>query len=406
MLTTGDGSLDRARGARDACRLTESATTPDAQSRPNVPNDQIRSTLTRVGVGIWTVIGAVILLSLVAVALAALSELMLPLVFAVMMGAVLRPIAVTLQRKVKPAIAAMAIVAGSILAIAGVTLLAVRAVVEETDELSDEIDQALETMSTTTGSVELDAAALEDVRNAVASIAGVIGRGLLTGLLSGVGAVVGFVSGSILGALILYYMLKDGPEIRSSLVRALPERLHNEAESFISSSVQSVRGYWAGRSVMSATVTLVVVAVSVAMDLPLIATIGVVNFVGGFIPYIGAFIGGSLATLLAVSNGGIDQGLLMLAIVLAANLLLENLLEPRIMGDRLRIHPLAVLMATAVGGVVGGIMGLILAVPVTVVGFDLLRRIRRHGPPMSARATADQLRALTRPAQPLDHPER
>jgi predicted PurR-regulated permease PerM len=285
-------------------------------------------------------------------------------------------------------------------------LLAVRAVVEETGELSDEIDEALETMSTTTGSVELDAAALEDLRNAVASIAGMIGRGLLTGLLSGVGAVVGFVSGSILGALILYYVLKDGPEIRSFLVRSLPQRLQHEAESFVSSSVQSVRGYWAGRSVMSATVTLVVVVVSVLMDLPLIATIGVVNFVGGFIPYIGAFIGGSLATLLAVSNGGIDQGLLMLAIVLAANLLLENLLEPRIMGDRLRIHPLVVLMATAAGGVVGGIMGLILAVPVTVVGFDLLRRIRRYAPPLSARATADQLRALARRDASLDHRER
>jgi predicted PurR-regulated permease PerM len=386
--------------------MTESSPTSDAPNGPTVPNGQAGATLTRVGVGIWTVIGGVILLSLVAAALAALSELMLPLVFAVMMGAVLRPVAVTLQRKVKPAISAMVIVVGSIVAVAGVTLLAVRAVVEETGELSDEIDEALDTMSTTTGSVELDAAALDDLRNAVASIAGMIGRGLLTGLLSGVGAVVGFISGSILGALILYYVLKDGPVIRSFLVRSLPERLRDEAESFISSSVQAVRGYWAGRSVMSASVTLVVVVVSVLMDLPLIATIGVVNFVGGFIPYIGAFIGGSLATLLAVSNGGIDQGLLMLAIVLAANLLLENLLEPRIMGDRLRIHPLVVLMATAAGGVVGGIMGLILAVPVTVVGFDLLRRIRRYAPPLSARATADQLRALARRDASLDHRER
>ena len=362
--------------------------------------------MTRVGIGIWTLIGAAILISLLAASFSALSELVLPLVFAVMMGAVLRPVAFTLQRKFKPATSAMVIVAGSIVAIAGVALLAVRAVVEEAGQLSDEIDQALATMSTTTGLIELDAEALDGLREAVASLAGVIGRGLMTGLLSGVGAVVGFVSGAILGALILYYVLKDGPEIRSFMVRSLPERLHDEAESFISSSVQAVRGYWAGRSVMSAIVTLVVVSVSLMMDLPLIATIGIVNFVGGFIPYIGAFIGGSLATLLAVSNGGIKQGLLMLVIVLAANLLLENLLEPRIMGDRLRIHPLAVLIATAAGGVIGGIMGLILAVPVTVVGFDLLRRIRRYGPQMSAQGTADQLRALARPGEPGDNPER
>jgi len=355
------------------------------------------ATLTRVGVGIWTIIGAAILVSMIAAILASLSELMLPMVFAVMMGAVLFPVARRLQRKLEPGITAMLIVAGSIVAVAGVTLLAVRAVIDETGELTEEIDAALEDLSSTTESVQLDAAALEDMREAIASVAGMIGRGLLTGLVSGVGAVIGFVGGSILGALILYYVLKDGPEIRTAMIRWFPERFRGEANAFVTSSVHAVRGYWAGRSVMSAIVTLVVVVVSLLMGLPLIATIGVVNFVGGFVPYIGAFIGGSLATLLAVSNGGINQGLVMLVILLVANLLLENLLEPRIMGDRLRIHPLAVLLATTAGGVIGGILGLILAVPVTVVGFDLLKRLRRLGAPTAALARADQLRNLARP---------
>ena len=369
----------------------------DAPTPVGVREPQV-ATLTRVGVGIWTIIGAVILVSMIAAVLASLSELMLPMVFALMMGAVLYPIARRLQRRLEPGITAMLIVAGSIVAVAGVTLLAVRAVVDEAGELSDEVDQALDELSSTTGSVQLDAAALTDLREAIASVAGMIGRGLLTGLVSGVGAVIGFVGGSILGALILYYVLKDGPEIRAAMIRWFPERLRGEADSFVSSSVHAVRGYWAGRSVMSAVVTLVVVVVSLLMGLPLIATIGVVNFVGGFIPYIGAFIGGSLATLLAVSNGGINQGLVMLVIVLVANLLLENLLEPRIMGDRLRIHPLAVLLATTAGGVVGGILGLILAVPVTVVGFDLLKRLRRLGAPTAALARADQLRNFARPS--------
>jgi putative heme transporter len=69
--------------------------------------------------------------------------------------------------------------------------------------------------------------------------------------------------------------------------------------------------------VLSAAVTVVVVIVSIIMGLPFIATIAVVNFIGGFVPYIGAFIGGGLATLLALADGGIGQALLMLAIVLA-----------------------------------------------------------------------------------------
>jgi len=378
----------------------------DPPSPPETSSGRSVVTLTRLGIGIWTIIGAFVLISVFGFILAALSELMLPMVFAVMMGAVLHPLAVVLQRKVRPGIAAMIVVAGSIVAAAGLVLLAVRAIVEETGELSDEIDEALDTLSSTTEAVELDAAALDDLRNAVTSLAGALGRGILTGLVSGVGAVIGFVGGCILGALILYYVLKDGREIRSSMVRSLPERLRGEADSFISSSVQAVRGYWAGRSVMSAVVTLVVVIVSLLMGLPLIATIGMVNFVGGFVPYIGAFIGGSLATLLAISNGGINQGLVMLVIVLTANLLLENLLEPRIMGDRLRIHPLTVLIATTAGGVVGGIMGLILAVPITVVGFDLIRRLRRLGTPTAARATADHLRSLALPAESVPDGDR
>jgi predicted PurR-regulated permease PerM len=146
--------------------------------------------------------------------------------------------------------------------------------------------------------------------------------------------------------------------------------------------------------VLSAVVTAVVVVVSLLMGLPLVGTIAIVNFIGGFVPYIGAFIGGALATLLAVADGGISQGLLMLAIVLAANLLLENLLEPKIMAGRLRIHPLAVLIVTVIGGVVGGIMGLMLAVPLAVVGADLIHRLRRLDTTGAARATAQQLRDI------------
>ena len=375
-------------------------------SEPSVnPNGTDRRqvvTLTRLGIGIWTVIGVVILAGMVAAVVAALSELMLPLVFAVMMGAVLSPLARRLQRRLKPSVAAMVVVAGSAVVVAGVVLLAVRAVVNESNDVAAEIDLALDELATTTDVIELDAEAIEQMRDAVTSIAGTIGRGLLTGLVSGVGAVIGLVGGSILAALILYYMLKDGPEIRRSMVSWFPDRLRGDVDSFLSSSVRSVQGYWAGRSVLSAAVTLVVVIVSLLMGLPLIATIGMVNFIGGFVPYIGAFIGGSLATLLALSTGGIDQALLMLVIVLVANLVLENLLEPRIMSGRLRIHPLGVLIATTAGGVIGGIMGLVLAVPVTVVGLDLLRRIRAAGGSSAARATADQLRTLTLLDEPLD----
>ena len=69
----------------------------------------------------------------------------------------------------------------------------------------------------------------------------------------------------------------------------------------------------------------------------------------------------------------------MLVIVLAANLILENFVEPKVMGKTLDIHPLTVLVVTALGGLLGGIVGLILAVPFTVIAGNAVGRLRRRG---------------------------
>jgi predicted PurR-regulated permease PerM len=115
------------------------------------------------------------------------------------------------------------------------------------------------------------------------------------------------------------------------------------------------------------------------MGLPLVFTIVVVNVVGGYSPYIGAFLGGGLAVVIALGEGGLPLAALMLLIVLAANLVLENFVEPKVMGRTLDIHPLVVLVVTALGGLLGGIVGLILAVPAWVIAGDAIKRLRSHG---------------------------
>ena len=130
---------------------------------------------------------------------------------------------------------------------------------------------------------------------------------------------------------------------------------------------------------MSATVAVVIGITSLLLGLPLVLTIMVVNFIGGYIPYIGAFLGGGLAVVVALGDGGLSDALVMLLVVLAANLLLENFVEPRVMGRTLDIHPLVVLVVTALGGLVGGIVGLILAVPATLVAGNAIARLRRRG---------------------------
>jgi predicted PurR-regulated permease PerM len=108
-------------------------------------------------------------------------------------------------------------------------------------------------------------------------------------------------------------------------------------------------------------------------------TIVVVNFIGGYIPYIGAFLGGGLAVNIALGDGGLAEAAIMLGVVLAANLALENFVEPKVMGRSLDIHPLIVLVVTALGGLLGGIVGLILAVPAWVIARSAISRARARG---------------------------
>jgi predicted PurR-regulated permease PerM len=127
---------------------------------------------------------------------------------------------------------------------------------------------------------------------------------------------------------------------------------------------------------VSGVVAAVVGFAALLMGLPMVPTITAVTFVGGYIPYIGAFIGGLVAVVVAIAEHGLAAGVLMLLVVLVANLLVENMVDPHVTGRTLRIHPLVVLLVTTLGGVLGGLVGLMMAVPMTVIAVRLVRYLR------------------------------
>ena len=177
----------------------------------------------------------------------------------------------------------------------------------------------------------------------------------------------------------MFYLLKDGTRLRRSLLAQTDPRIRDDIDGFFSDSIRTLRDYGRGRTVMSAIVSVVIGIASLLLGLPLVFTIVVVNFIGGYIPYIGAFLGGGLAVIIALGDGGLSQAAIMLVVVLAANLALENFVEPKVMGRTLDIHPLVVLVVTALGGLIGGIVGLILAVPATVIASNAITRLRSRG---------------------------
>jgi predicted PurR-regulated permease PerM len=285
-----------------------------------------------------------------------------------------------LQRhKIKSSLAAGIIVLGLLALMTGVVVATVRGVTDQADQISEVTDEALAKAAEQLDVAGVDPAALNDARAATEGAAPMIADGFVTKLVSGVSSVIGLVSGIILGSLIMYYLLKDGNHFRRAVVGAFGSALRGDLDGFIGDSCRILRDYGKGRTIMSAIVAVVVGIAALLLGLPLVFTIIVVNFVGGYIPYIGAFLGGGLAVIVALGDGGLPAAVIMLVVVLASNLLLENFVEPKVMGRSLDIHPLVVLVVTALGGLLGGIVGLILAVPAYVIGRDAITRFRSRG---------------------------
>ncbi len=335
------------------------------------------SGVARVGVWSWSFVGLAVALIIIVAALGAVSEIVLPMTFAVVLAVIFKPVAESLERRNwKPTYAAGLVVLGLLALMAGVLVATVRGVTDQAGEIGDVTDAAVATASEELG---IDDAALEEVRTAAEQAKPTIAEGVVTHLVAGVGSLIGLVSGLILGALIMYYLLKDGILFQKAVVDSFPPAHQAEVDGFIDDSCRTLRNYGKGRTVMSAIVSAVVGLAALLLGLPLVFTIMVVNFIGGYIPYIGAFLGGGLAVIVALGSGGLGDAIIMLVVVLASNLLLENFVEPKVMGQSLDVHPLIVLVVTALGGLLGGIVGLILAVPVYVIARDGLARLRSRG---------------------------
>jgi predicted PurR-regulated permease PerM len=349
-------------------------TTPSRSSRSPTP-------MPRLGVWSWGFVGVVAAAIIIVVALAAASEIVLPMTFAAVLAVIFKPLAGTLQRhRWKPSLAAGVILL-CLLAVVGVVVVAtVRGVIQQADQISAVTDKALNNAADLLDAAGIDKAALDDAQAATEGAAPMIADGFLTKVISGIGSLIGLVSGIILGALIMYYLLKDGTSLRRSLIARIRDpSLRGDVDDFISDTCQILREYGRAQTIMATIVAVVIGLAALLLGLPLVFTIIVVNFVGGYIPYIGAFLGGGLAVIVALGDGGLPKAAVMLIVVLAANLVLENFIQPKVMSRTLAIHPLVVLIVTALGGLLGGMVGLILAVPAYVIASDAISRFRSRG---------------------------
>jgi predicted PurR-regulated permease PerM len=176
----------------------------------------------------------------------------------------------------------------------------------------------------------------------------------------------------------LLFLLKDWEQITdwtASHIGVAPRIGH----SIIDGVVSAFRGYASGLTLIGGANALVVGIGAWVLGVPLVGTIALVTFVTSYVPYLGAFVAGAFAVLIAYGSGGFSTALAMLAIVLLANNTIQNVLEPFAFGSRLRLHPLVVLITVTSATLLFGVLGAVLAAPLASAAVNTYKQLREFG---------------------------
>lgn len=172
------------------------------------------------------------------------------------------------------------------------------------------------------------------------------------------------LTGLILTLFILICLLADGKGIWRWTLKLFPRRARKAA------NVAAVRGWtsvinYARTQLLVATIDAVGIALGAfLLGVPLAIPIGVLVFLGSFIPFVGAVVTGALAVFLALVYNGPWIALWMLVIVLAVQQIEGQILQPLLMGSAVKVHPLAIVLVVTGGAMVAGIAGALFAVPI------------------------------------------
>jgi predicted PurR-regulated permease PerM len=335
----------------------------------------------RVGTVSWFFLGIVAALALLAYLISATSEITIPLILGAFFAVVFLPAVKWLaDHHIPRSLAAGLVLIGLVLLFTLVGWVTVAALVDQSDELSDNLSRAITDIRSWLDDTPIDENMADQIRDAAEEAGPTIAQGVSGSAVSLLDSAVGFAAGLILGTIVLYYLLKDLPTLGANFLAKRESSEEREILQRIGERmVFNVQNYFKGRTAMALMNGLTIGAAALVLGVPAAGAIAVVNVIGAYIPYLGAFIGGAFAVLMGLGEGGIGLALAMLGISLGVNLLLENLLEPRLLGDSLDMHPLLVLLATSLGGMLAGMVGLILAAPLTAIVIDLQRELKDAG---------------------------
>ena len=323
------------------------------------------------GVLAWFLVGVGLVLVGTIWILGEIATIVVPVLVGTIAAAVFGPLVDALQRRRIPRAAGAALVLLLLLGLGIVVLLLVLGgIVEQGDQIRTYASQALDKVEGWTNDAGANgtAEAKNDVSVAVEGAGSTLLHGVASGI-EGLTSLVFFISFALFST---FFLLKDFASIRRFVDTHLgiPAPV---AATVTDNVLDSLRRYFFGVSIVAIFNGIVVGLGALALGVPLAGTIAVVTAVTAYVPFIGAFVSGAFAVMLALASEGTETAAIMLVIVLLANGMLQNVVQPIAFGATLGLNPLAVLVVTIAAGSLFGMVGLILAAPLTSAAVHISR---------------------------------
>jgi putative heme transporter len=344
------------------------------------------------GLSGWLLVGVAAALAGAVWFLSLTEVIVMPVITAAIIAAVFSPAVDWLKRHRVPRGAGAALVFLAIVVVGiAVGVIVLAGIASQADSLSERLQAGANKIASWATDLGVDSSTAQDANeHASASVSGgfkALTEGLGAGL-EGLASLAVFLSFT---ALSLFFLLKDAPTIGAFVQRHLgvPVPL---ARTILRRVAGSLRGYFVGVTAVAAWSATIVGVGALLLGVPLPGTIAAVTFLGGYVPYLGAWAAGAFAVLIALGGEGPEAAVALAVIVLLANGALQQIVQPIAYGAALGLHPLAVLIVTIGGGSLFGTIGLVLAAPLVSAA------VRISADVSAARIAAEQ--DVEEPAQP------
>ncbi|HEY5783534.1 MAG TPA: AI-2E family transporter [Microlunatus sp.] len=324
-----------------------------------------------------------------------LSEVVIPLAVAILLAAMLKPLANRLHGwGLNKALSAALTLFGGIVLIAGVLTLIINSIAGQAGELSQQVvsgfGQLEQWLMNSPLPIDQSWFRLDEWGTRIQQFL-VDSQSTIAAYAGDIGTQVGhFLAGVAICLFSLFYFLYDGRGIFSFVLNLMPRGAQARADAAALRGYQSLSAYVRATVLVALADATGVLIVALALQVPLAPALAALVFLGAFIPLVGAFVSGFVAVLVALVAVGWVQALIMLAGIIVVMQVEGHILQPFLLGRAVHLHPLAVLLAIAMGIVIAGIVGALVAVPILAFVKTFIQELYRQSHEVVAPADPPQ----------------